>query len=329
MASVIAQVEYPRRALSWAGAAGVTRRVDGVEVDSETAFRVASVAKMFIATAIFRLSEQGQLSIDESVTKYLSTDTSELLRARGYAVDSIKVEHLLAHTSGIPDFDSVDFVNAITTDPDRRWTRREQLTYGLDRNPKTGEPGSGPNYSNNGFNLLGEIIEERTGLGLAAALRQLIGYDRLGMKSTWLEADEPAPAGVRLAHAYDETGFDLQRINPSADAFGAGGLVSTVGDLNRFIRALLEGRIISGESLRIMQSGPRDGHGRGLFNLPLGPTTCWGHEGFWGSVAYYCEASGLSLTLSINFAFMTENRTADPELRSSTLAAQLVEIASR
>ncbi len=286
---------------------------------------MASVTKIFVATAIFRLGELGRLGIDDPIARHLSPATVSLLRERGYEPDLITVAHLLAHTSGVPDYDTEDFVRAILADPDLRWTRREQLIHAFDRRAKTGAPGERFTYSNNGYNLLGEIIEQKSSSTLGAALRELIGFDRLGLESTWLEATEPAPANLRFAHAYSETGRDLRTINASADAWGAGGLVSSVGDLNRFIRALLEARIVSPESLAAMQVGAGPGLGKGLFNLPLGDQACWGHEGYLGGAVYYCANSGLSLASTINFAFFESDGASRPGLRNATFASRLFE----
>ena len=80
-------------------------------------------------------------------------------------------------------------------------------------------------------------------------------------------------------------------LDPSHDLHGGGGLVSTVADLNRFYRALFEGRVISRRSLRVMtgpspQSGRRYAMGIERISTPAG--NCWGHGGFWGSLTVYC-----------------------------------------
>lgn len=330
--SVIVQVDHPAAGLIWSGAAGVVDRASQVPVGAETAFRIASVTKTFTSAATHRLFELGQLGLDDPIAAHLLPATATTLRERGYEPDRITLGQLLAHTSGIPNYDTPQYQAAVLADPGHRWTRREQMLFALDRFPKAGGPGETFEYSDTGYNLLGEIIERKTGLGFGAALRSLLSFERLGMRSTWVEADEAAPSlAAGFAHAYADVGLDLRGIDASADAFGGGGLVSTVGDLTRFFRALLEGRVVSPGSLASMQTeyAAGSGLGRGLFLLSAGNQSCWGHEGFWGVGVYYCPESRVSVALTINLALTNEANQADPALSPFLNAVRLIDLASR
>jgi D-alanyl-D-alanine carboxypeptidase len=103
-----------------------------------------------------------------------------------------------------------------------------------------GAPGKVFSYSDTGYILLGEILERQTGGSMAAALRNLLGYQRLGLRSTWLETLESAPKGVLdRAHRY-EGDHDTYTDDPSYDLYGGGGLASTVRDTALFMRALFQ-----------------------------------------------------------------------------------------
>jgi D-alanyl-D-alanine carboxypeptidase len=243
--SVMAQVDNPSGALSWAGAGGVVDRTSATAVTPQTAFRIASVTKTFTSAAIHRLAEQGALGLDDAIGLHLAPETTQLLRERGYETDKMTVAHVLAHHSGLPDHDGAQYQQAVLADLSKRWTRRDQVLFGLDRFAKVGAPGATFQYSDTGYILLGEIIERKTGTHLGTAFRNLLKFDALGLTSTWMEAFEPAPAGLaNFAHAYASNGLDLRVANATVDTWGGGGLVSTVGDLSKFIRALFEGRVV-------------------------------------------------------------------------------------
>lgn len=255
------------------------------------------------------------------------------LRERGYEPDKITVAHLLAHTSGIPTHESPAYYAAVLAEPGGRWTRREQLLFAIDQFAKVGAPGQTFSYSDTGYCLLGEIIEGKTGTSLGASLRSLLDFSGLGLASTWMEASEAAPTlAAGFAHSYSETGLDLRGIDATVDTYGGGGLVSTVGDLTLFFRALLEGRVVSAASLASMLTpfGP-EGYGRGIFPLQqAGGQTCWGHGGFWGLTVFYCPASQVSVAVADNLAFVGEpGPTVNLTDTLSTLVPSLIDLVSR
>ena len=327
--SVIAQVESPGGGLLWSGAAGVVDRDSGAKATAQTAFRIASVTKTFTSAAVHRLTEQRLLRLDDPIALHLLPTTAAALRQAGYETDRVTVLQLLAHTSGLPNYDSPEYQRAILSNPSKRWTRAEQLQFAFERFAKVAAPGQTFEYSDTGYILLGEIIENKTRTNLGAAYRSLLRFDELGLASTWMEAFEAAPAGLaNFAHAYADNGLDLRAADASADTFGGGGLVSTVGDLTRFFRALLEGRVVSAASLDSMQTQSivfGSGLGRGIFLLPVGEQSCWGHEGFWGVGVYYCPASRISVALTTNLAVFTANSQANGGSAESVLAASLIE----
>jgi D-alanyl-D-alanine carboxypeptidase len=263
----------------------------------------------------------------------LLPQTVATLRERGYEPDKITVAHLLAHTSGIPTHESPAYYAAVLAEPGGRWTRREQLLFAIDQFAKVGAPGQTFSYSDTGYCLLGEIIEGKTGTSLGASLRSLLDFSGLGLASTWMEASEAAPTlAAGFAHSYSETGLDLRGIDATVDTYGGGGLVSTVGDLTLFFRALLEGRVVSAASLASMLTpfGP-EGYGRGIFPLQqAGGQTCWGHGGFWGLTVFYCPASQVSVAVADNLAFVGEpGPTVNLTDTLSTLVPSLIDLVSR
>src|SRR4051794_10516153 len=217
--------------LRFTGAAGFADPAAGTPLRRGATFRIASVTKTFTAAAILRLVEGRKLGLDDPISEHLDPATVRLLRDGGYDVASIRIRHLLQHTSGLYDYASDQaFVTAVVGEPQHRWTRSEQIEFAMTHGRPLFAPGMGFAYSDTGYILLGEVLERTTGRGLAAAYRRLLRFDRLGLDDTYLETLEPVPPGARpRAHQYlgdiDMTGAD-----PSFDLYGGGGLVSSVDD---------------------------------------------------------------------------------------------------
>lgn len=303
--------------LSWCGAVGHIDRQkkDVAEVTPQHPIRIASNTKTFVAVAILRLLEKNCLNLDESISRYVSPNHCTIIRAAGYPLDKITVKQLLGHTSGLYDYVDNLFIQTWMEDPERFWTRTEQLQWAMDRGAPYGKPGEVYRYSDTGYILLGEIIEQLTGQSLGCALRELIDYKRLGLNHTWLESIEPAPGdALPMVHQYEKE-LDTYRLDPSSDIYGGGGLVSTVGNLAQFMRGLFDGRIFSDPAtLKLMLSkvpASRGGPDYGIapqipgnYRLGIEVTdngAVYGHKGHFGTLAAFIPPLNLALGLSLNF----------------------------
>lgn len=299
---VVAAVDLPSAGLHWSGAAGVSDLQSKQALPRNASFRIASVTKTFVSAAIHRLTEQGLVSLEDPLDKLLMVSDLELLRGHGYRTNQITVAQLLAHTSGLPDYaETQDYIQAVLADPTRRWTRREQIEFALETFPRKGEPGKVFSYSDTGYLLLGEILERHGGLPLANAYRHGLNFAQLGLVSTWLESMEAPPpgAGPRLSQYLGDV--DINNADPSFDLYGGGGLVSTVDDLNRFISALFDGRVVNAESLHSMMTTTLEPHaGRGLLKYDLDGIVCWGHEGFWGVLMLRCPSEDITVSVVLS-----------------------------
>jgi D-alanyl-D-alanine carboxypeptidase len=294
--------------LAWSGAAGVADRVTHQPLIPTAPFRIASVTKTFVAASMLRLVEDGKLGLDDPIAQHLGSSTVAQLRRGGYDVDAIRVRNLLQHTSGLYDYaGSQAYQEFVVSHPHHRWSRAEQLRFALTHGTPLFPPGTDFRYSDTDYILLGEILERRTGHGLAAAYRTLLGFGRLGLRQTYLETLQPRPAGAKpRAHQYlgttDTTAFD-----PSFDLYGGGGLVSTVDDLARFYRALLTGHVYKkAATLRTMLGKPNSRRpsdlAMGIFAESVGQETCWHHDGFWGTTVLDCPRAGVTIAITVNQA---------------------------
>lgn len=290
-------VSAPKQGLDISLAAGFFDRESKRPLDSHHLFRVASVTKTFTAASILRLSEEGKIKLDDPINRYLPKEYNAILEAGGYQPNVITVRHLLTHTSGTHDYATdPQYYAAVLGSPKHRWTRMEQVESAIKWGKPHFAPGKGYHYSDTGYILLGEMIERLSGKSLAAAYRSLLDFKKLGLEETYLETLESAPPGVKeLSHPYfGET--DMINFDPSFDLYGGGGLVSSVGDLARFYRALFEGRVFRQSStLQVMLTVPSTNedslggaYAMGISRRNIARTVCWGHAGFWGTSAYHC-----------------------------------------
>lgn len=173
-------------------------------------------------------------------------------------------------------------------------------------------PGQGYHYSDTGYIILGLVIEKLTGETLHEAYRKRL-FDPLGLKHTYLEyATTPATSAYEgnAADFYiDDFPGRTGRFNISFDWAG-GGVVSTAEELNRFIRALGEGRLFrKTETLALMTTPQwREMRGDIVVERGLGVSrlttpdgvSYFGHTGFWGAIMLYEPGTGISLGGTLN-----------------------------
>jgi D-alanyl-D-alanine carboxypeptidase len=201
-------------------------------------------------------------------------------------------------------------------EPQHKWTRAEQVDAAIEWGDPWGAPGEIYTYCDTGYVLLGGIVEQASGLALPAAVRALLGFDALGLDSTWWEDLEPAPEGVPdRAHQFiDDT--DTFAFDPSFDLYGGGGLVATVGDLAAFYRALFTGGVFSDPATADLMLTTVDGarprpdadatalapgvYRMGIWVMEIDGVTAYAHTGFWGTAAVYVPELDLAVAATVN-----------------------------
>jgi D-alanyl-D-alanine carboxypeptidase len=212
------------------GWADVKRKIP-MRTDHE--FRIGSITKTFTGITAARLQVEGRLNTDLVITNYLpSSITDHICNS-----DKITVRQLLRHTSGIYNFVNNPWYGLRSMVFDRRgsWPAMRELKYAYDK-PATFAPGEGWEYSNSNFLLLGMIIDRVTGQHHSAAIRSEV-LDPLQLTNTYYEGSEP-PRGERV-HAYEKAlGFTSDTYDWTPTIGGNSGLVGTVSDLAKFVRAV-------------------------------------------------------------------------------------------
>jgi CubicO group peptidase (beta-lactamase class C family) len=243
----------------------------GTPVDTATRFAIGSVTKQFTVALILQLDAEGRLSVRDKVAKWYPG----LTRAA-----DITLLDLMHHTSGYRDYYPLDFTDRRMSRP----TTNEAIIEHWGRMPLDFEPGTRWSYSNTGYTILGRVAERVTGKPFGALLQERF-FGPLDMPNTTYD---PVPGGPRYAtgHARFALG-PLTEAEPEgrgwADAAGA--IWSTAPDLLRWSRALMQGRVVQGEHLRLMTTarlladGSSTGYGGGLSIAMMGGDTVWSHGG--------------------------------------------------
>ena len=241
-------------------------------------YRVGSATKTFVATVVLQLAGEGRLALDDTVERWLPGQVP--------SGGAITVRQLLNHTSGLADYapDEDDtFIMRVLADRRRTWDPHELVAIGTAQPPHF-LPGERWSYSNTGYILLGLVVEATTGNPLETELRERV-IAPLRLRDT--SFDSRARIAGRHAHGYSRVGarrrFDISVLNQTW-AGAAGAIVSTVGDVARFHRALLGGRLLRPELLAQMRTTVDTGsdaqaYGLGLIRSRFPCGTFWGHGG--------------------------------------------------
>ncbi len=234
----------------------------GVPSSPEMVFELGSVTKQFTAAAILLLQERGKLSVTDDIGKYLPDFPTH--------GQTITIEHLLTHTSGIPSYTGLpEWYAKVREDLEPA----EVIALFKDK-PLEFNPGERWAYDNSGFFLLGAIIEKVSGQSYEQFVEQEI-FQKLGMThSRYGHPDELIP---RRASGYskDDKGFHNADYISMSSPYAAGALVSTVDDLAIWDRALSGETLLRKASLDRMfttaklKSGLPVGYGYGMGVLDL------------------------------------------------------------
>lgn len=219
------------------GARGMADLELGVALVPEHVFRLGSITKQFTGAAIMLLAEQGKLSPDDEITKFLPDYPTH-----GH---KITVEHLLTHTSGIFNYtNDGDYMGGVGIRAD---LSTEELVDVFDHVEMDFAPGERWNYSNSGYVLLGAIIEKVSGMSYAEFVQSQI-FDPLEMKNSHYGGPQLIPQRVEGFQGTDgnyANAIFLSMTQPHA----AGSLLSTVDDLARWNAGLFGGKLLESESV--------------------------------------------------------------------------------
>jgi D-alanyl-D-alanine carboxypeptidase len=216
----------------WIKAVGVAKDKTDEPMEPGLHVRIGSVTKTFTGTALMRLAEKGELSLDDPISDYVADVP------RG---GKITLSQLADMTSGIQSYTKQDaFTDVLFNHPEKVWTPDEVLEIGI-AEPPLFKPGTEFDYSNTNTVLLGLAIEKVTGETLGEVFSEQI-FEPLGLTSTsWpgksAEMPEPYANGYTLQGQPPDEPADATFFNPSW-GFAAGDLISNADDMLVYGRAL-------------------------------------------------------------------------------------------
>lgn len=267
----------------WTGAGGVGNLENQTPMQASDRLDVASVTKPMVSTIVLQLMQEGRLSLDDSLSQWLSEVSSQIENS-----ETITLRNLLNHSSSIPDYFG-EYSEALKVNPTQSGDPQEFLKY-IDGKTADFQPGDGYSYSNTNYVLLGLVVEAVTGESLASLFRERI-FEPLGMNDSFYAPQEVVPGGFQPGYttffSTDGT-LEISPLSPTARGFGDGGVVSTADDLSRFPQALVNGELLAPTTFEQMVQDRYPGsdpladfnYGLGLQEIRLTEDIeLWGHTG--------------------------------------------------
>lgn len=262
--------------------AGVADLASGRAMNAEQHYRVGSTTKTFTAVVILQLVTEDRLTLSDLVAHHLA----------GHAVphgETLTIEHLLRMRSGLFDFEDHPSLLGNVAAHQHPHSLAEVLAFGLE-GPPAFQPGGRFAYCNTNYVVLEAVVERVTGRPLSEELAARV-MGPLGLEQTIYPDENDLSLPEPCIRGYDRDPSGWVDVTQQFFGRGDGALISTVGDLSRFFRALLGGRLLPAALLdrmrTVLPSDPpaRLAYGMGLIADPVASGIGWGHSG--GGFGYY------------------------------------------
>ena len=288
-----------------------------IAMPADAMFEIGSVTKQFTAVAILQLRDEGKLSLDDEMTKWLPD-----FDMRG---NKVTIRRLLDHTSGIKGLTEMpEFGNLVSNG---RFPRDSAYAL-IKRYPFEFKTGEAQIYNNSAFWLLGLVVEKASGMTYEDYVEKKL-FAPLGMKrSMYCNSSENVE---RRAHGYQVQNGQVRRAptNVHTWPFSAGSICSTAADLVTWLTALHGGKVLSAKSYAEMTSpaklndGTVLGYGMGIgVGKDIRGLNFIGHGGaiggFTAEATWYPDAQAAIIVL------MNSNSNLDPGAVAGELAAELL-----
>ena len=269
----------------WAGSSGYAKVETKTPMNEYHLQYLQSVSKTYMAVAILKLHEEGKIDLDAPITKYLPKQYHHWLKNG----NDITVRMLLTHTSGVPEYISnPEYTATILLTPLKVSKMEEALECLKDDEPQYA-PGTKYRYTNTNFALLALIADAITG-NHATYINKNI-FIPLGLSNTHYRNEKNYINNTNLVDSY----WDLLNVNKFvnitpmqkanvASMVGDDGIICTPADAVKFMRGLMEGKLLKDSSLKAMEQFVKNDEGRpvyglGLINFQVDSLTAYGHGG--------------------------------------------------
>ncbi|HCS38416.1 MAG TPA: hypothetical protein DIW44_02380 [Anaerolineaceae bacterium] len=305
--SALVYIDAPRKDLMLKYTTG---KSNGEMIKTDQPFHIASVGKLFTATLIGSLIDDGKIQLSDPISLYLDKALLENLfvfEGVDYE-DQVTIQQLLSHTSGVADYFALEdngLMESLYLTPDKFFTPQDLVKFTQDYQHAYFAPGNGYHYSDTGYILLGLIIESITKKPFHENLHEVI-FDPLEMNDTYLMFySEPKNGKRPIAEAW-VNGHEISEFQSVSIDWAGGGVISTLDDLALYIRSLYQGKIITPETLDTLNKFdyefmPGIAYGNGFMQMQFEkfmPTLGFlprmtGHMGVLGTQLFYDQSSDM------------------------------------
>lgn len=237
----------------------------GKQLNPATKLKIGSITKTFTATMIMQLVDEKKLSLDTKLSQFYPKVVN---------ADKITIAMLLHHRTGIPDYlnDDPTVAQYIYIE-----NKKTDLLKRIEGYTSAFEPDSQFKYSNSNYNLLGYILEDITKKSYAENLNTRI-VKKLGLKNTSFPVKIEPSQNEGYSFTYNGNAWKQTQEWHNSLAFAAGAIASTPDDLNLFLSALFNGKLVSAGSLDQMKT-IKESYGKGLIIAPFDERKFYGHTG--------------------------------------------------
>lgn len=231
---------------------------NGKPLTADSSLPIASVSKQFCAASVMKLCEENKLSVTDTLDKYYPDYKF---------AKKLTVKNLLTMSSGIPNYDAFLDPSMLGANETENIEKIKKAMFAEDLEF---EPGDDYKYSNSNYFLLADIVSQLSGVSYHEFLRKNF-LEPLGMEHTGFV--EEIPDSSEWAAALSKTELMLETTTPGV-ANGAGDIVSNLSDMDKWMRGISSGTIISKDSYKEMTGNPNpdssNGYSYGLWQMPYG-----------------------------------------------------------
>ena len=282
----------------YVGAQGSANLDTGAEPQTNDRFRIGSVTKTFVATAILQLVDQGKLSKSDTLSKWYPDFPN---------ADEITIDDLLRMRSGIADYWDEETIKQYYDNPMESVTNEDIIEATAAKADQFEPPDQETKYTDTNYNILGAILEKVSGNDIATQINQTI-LDPLGLRNTFYPTNNELPGNLHGYGLNPQSGeFEDKTILNPAPADGAGAMISDISDLGVWARAVYNGDLLEPETQQArLETQPLEGApsgGAGYGEGIGGNGGIWGHGGTisgFSTEMWYIPEEDATIVISVN-----------------------------
>jgi D-alanyl-D-alanine carboxypeptidase len=281
----------------YVSAQGTANLDTGTEPQPNDQFRIGSVTKTFVATAILQLVDQGKLSKSDTLSEWYPDFPN---------ADEITIDDLLRMRSGIPDYWAEETLKHYYDNPFQNVTNEDIIEAAAAEADQFEPPDQETKYTDTNYNILGAILEKVSGNDIATQIDQSI-ISPLGLDNTFYPTNNELPGDLHGYGLNPQSGeFEDKTVLNPAPADGAGAMISDISDLGVWARAVYNGDLLNPETQRARLETQRgegvsesSGYGEGIGKAGK----LWGHGGTisgFSTEMWYIPEADATIVISVN-----------------------------